>query len=211
MVDFLDLKLIRNGNQITTSLHRKETATNNVLHFGSFHPGHTRRGIPTGQFLRLRCNCSQMEDFKKHARDLTERLRVRGYPRKVISKAFQKALHSERNDLLKPRIRLEDTSLRLITPYNNRWNQIRQLLYQHWTILKSDLKLNSLIPSTPLLTAKRSRNLKDILTQSLFTRPRGKRNKRQEYIGSFPCGLCGPDDTGIEETNPEKLFYDLLS
>ncbi|XP_056397116.1 uncharacterized protein LOC130291827 isoform X2 [Hyla sarda] len=190
MVDFLDLKLIRNGNQITTSLHRKETATNNVLHFGSFHPGHTRRGIPMGQFLRLRHNCSQMEDFKKHARDLMERLRVRGYPKKVISKAFQKALHSERNDLLKPRTRLEDTSLRLITPYNNQWNQIRQLLYQHWTILKSDSKLNSLIPSTPLLTAKRSRNLKDILTQSHFTRPRGKRNKRLEYIGSFPCGEC---------------------
>ncbi|XP_056396578.1 uncharacterized protein LOC130291625 isoform X1 [Hyla sarda] len=131
-----------------------------------------------------------MEDFRRHARDLTERLRVRGYPKKVISRAFQKALHSDRNELLKPRTRLEDTSLRLTTPYNNQWNQIRQLLHQHWTILKSDLKINPLIPTIPLLTAKRARNLKDILTQSHFARSRGKRNRKQEYIGSFPCGEC---------------------
>ncbi|XP_056396579.1 uncharacterized protein LOC130291625 isoform X2 [Hyla sarda] len=152
-----------------------------------------------------------MEDFRRHARDLTERLRVRGYPKKVISRAFQKALHSDRNELLKPRTRLEDTSLRLTTPYNNQWNQIRQLLHQHWTILKSDLKINPLIPTIPLLTAKRARNLKDILTQSHFARSRGKRNRKQEYIGSFPCGVYRPDDTGTEETNSEAFFHNFAS
>lgn len=35
-------------NWITTTLHRKETTTNSLLHFSSFHPYHLKKGVPTG-------------------------------------------------------------------------------------------------------------------------------------------------------------------
>ncbi|XP_069599809.1 uncharacterized protein [Ranitomeya imitator] len=51
-VDFLDLKVMKVGNQIQTKIFRKTTATNNFLHFSSFHPQHLRDNLPKGQFLR---------------------------------------------------------------------------------------------------------------------------------------------------------------
>ncbi|XP_071989323.1 uncharacterized protein [Engystomops pustulosus] len=67
-----------------TPARRKQTATNSLLSFTSFHPKHLRQSIPVGQFLRLRRNCSDIADFRKHAKDLTGRFRARGYPKKVL-------------------------------------------------------------------------------------------------------------------------------
>ncbi|XP_071989322.1 uncharacterized protein [Engystomops pustulosus] len=66
-----------------TPARRKQTATNSLLSFTSFHPKHLRQSIPVGQFLRLRRNCSDIADFRKHAKDLTGRFRARGYPKKT--------------------------------------------------------------------------------------------------------------------------------
>ncbi|XP_077155686.1 differentially expressed in FDCP 6 homolog [Ranitomeya variabilis] len=74
-VDFLDLKVSIDRNRIATTLFQKRTATNNLLHFESFHPAHLRRGIPNGQFLRLRRNCTHTEDFRTESRQLTNRFR----------------------------------------------------------------------------------------------------------------------------------------
>lgn len=49
-VEFLDLRLRIKEDRVVTSLFRKSTATNSLLHFSSFHPGHAKTGIPTGQF-----------------------------------------------------------------------------------------------------------------------------------------------------------------
>lgn len=62
-----------------TGLHRKSAATNNLLHFSSFHSKHLRKGIPKGQFLRIRRNCSDEKDFKETAANLTDRFCTRGY------------------------------------------------------------------------------------------------------------------------------------
>ncbi|XP_077155597.1 uncharacterized protein LOC143818042 [Ranitomeya variabilis] len=91
-------------NRIYTTLFRKGTATNNLLHYSSFHPGHLRNSIPKSQFLRLRRNCSQLPDFQVEARSLTNRLRERGYPRRIISSAFEYSRQKPREEALKPRV-----------------------------------------------------------------------------------------------------------
>ncbi|XP_071983969.1 uncharacterized protein [Engystomops pustulosus] len=103
-VEFLDLKIGKNGTRLVTSLFRKPTATNNLLSFASFHPKHLRTSIPVGQFLRVRRNCCDDMDFRTQAKDLTERFQARGYPKKVISKAFIRARDSDRKTLLEPQI-----------------------------------------------------------------------------------------------------------
>ncbi|XP_069618482.1 uncharacterized protein [Ranitomeya imitator] len=103
-VDFLDLKLSIDQNRITTTLFRKQTASNNLLHFESFHPAHLRKGIPKGQFLRLRRNCSRREDFLTESRHLTNRFRERGYPRRTISGAFEFSKGKTREEALRPRV-----------------------------------------------------------------------------------------------------------
>ncbi|XP_072007089.1 uncharacterized protein [Engystomops pustulosus] len=108
-VDFLDISISYNHPTLTTSLFRKQTATNNLLHFSSFHPRHLKNGIPTGQFLRLKRNCSDQSDFRRHARELTHRFQERGYPQKIISGAFTRAKLSERKDLLQTKSRTMDS------------------------------------------------------------------------------------------------------
>ncbi|XP_075207802.1 uncharacterized protein LOC142312700 [Anomaloglossus baeobatrachus] len=81
-VDFLDLKLSLEGSRIATDLFRKPTSTNSFLHYSSFHPEHLRRGIPKGQFLRLRRNCSNNVEFCEQSKELTRRFQARGYPKK---------------------------------------------------------------------------------------------------------------------------------
>ncbi|CAJ0954784.1 unnamed protein product [Ranitomeya imitator] len=81
-VEFLDLKVSLAGPNVVTTLYRKPTATNSLLHYSSFHPRHLKNGIPTGQFLRLKKKCSLISDFQDEARILTDRFRYRGYPKK---------------------------------------------------------------------------------------------------------------------------------
>ncbi|XP_077149389.1 uncharacterized protein LOC143812038 [Ranitomeya variabilis] len=47
-IDFLDIKLIVKDNRVSSCLYRKPTATNNLLHYSSFHPAHLKNGIPKG-------------------------------------------------------------------------------------------------------------------------------------------------------------------
>ncbi|CAJ0959331.1 unnamed protein product [Ranitomeya imitator] len=77
-VEFLDLKLSLEGLYVVTTLYRKPTATNSLLHYSSFHPRHLKNGIPTGQFLRLKINCSLMSDFHSEDKKLMDRFRHRG-------------------------------------------------------------------------------------------------------------------------------------
>ncbi|XP_077113033.1 uncharacterized protein LOC143768226 [Ranitomeya variabilis] len=87
-IEFLDLKLSVMETRIVTTLYRKPTATNSLLHFTSFHPQHLKRGIPKGQFYRVKRNCSRVGDFEEHSRELTTRFRERGYPHKITTKAY---------------------------------------------------------------------------------------------------------------------------
>lgn len=70
-VSFLDLSIkIESDNTITTILCRKRLAGNSTLHASSQHPKHLRKGIPTGQYLRIRRNCTHFLDFQREAEEI---------------------------------------------------------------------------------------------------------------------------------------------
>ncbi|CAJ0966974.1 unnamed protein product [Ranitomeya imitator] len=204
---FLDLRISTEGNRLVTDLFRKPTATNSLLQYQSFHPQHTRMGIPTGQFLRVRRNCTTDESFRQQARDLSLRFQQRGYPRRVISKAFQRAQSSDQASLLVSRPRLQDSTVRFITEYSTNWNQVRHILTKNWDILTSDSQTVACVSPRPLMTAKRASNLRDILTRSHFSRPVMNLNRGIRLRGSFPCG----DSTICPYMPPTKdLFHNPL-
>ncbi|XP_077136835.1 uncharacterized protein LOC143810080 [Ranitomeya variabilis] len=169
-VDFLDLKITAKDNRINTTLFRKKTATNSVLHYSSFHPNHLRNSIPKGQFLRVRRNCSTTTDFQNESRQLTNRFLERGYPRRAISRAFENARQKPREEVLKVQPRANKDQLSLVTRYNNQWDDVRRLMNDNWGILLSDSRLRTLVPNGPKMVARRARNLKDHLSRSHFRR-----------------------------------------
>ncbi|XP_069601617.1 uncharacterized protein [Ranitomeya imitator] len=103
-IEFLDIRLSLERSSIICTLYRKPTSTNSLLHYSSFHPQHLKNGIPKGQFLRLKRNCSKEAEFVQQSRDLSERFKRRGYPQKSISKAYQYARQQDRKSLFKKKI-----------------------------------------------------------------------------------------------------------
>ncbi|XP_053556264.1 condensin complex subunit 3 [Bombina bombina] len=74
-ITFLDLKIKKQNGAIHTEVFRKDTATNSLLHH---HPNKLKDGIPVGQFLRLKRNCSTEASFERQAAELAGRFRVSG-------------------------------------------------------------------------------------------------------------------------------------
>ncbi|MEE6528173.1 hypothetical protein FKM82_030177 [Ascaphus truei] len=56
--------------------------------------------IPTGQFQRLRRNCSSLEEFDHQAKDMTERFLERGHSMGSVQWAYKKARMVPREQLL---------------------------------------------------------------------------------------------------------------
>ncbi|CAJ0927374.1 unnamed protein product [Ranitomeya imitator] len=207
-VDFLDIKLTLEGNRVSSCLYRKSTATNNLLHYSSFHPVHLKNGIPKGQFLRLHRNCSSSDDFLRLAGDLTTRFISRQYPRKIVSRGFQAAKQRDRLSLFGRQERESVQPLSLITIYNNQWSDVYRILNKNWNILLSEPKLVSHITPSPKIVARRATNLKDQLCHSHYQRPKSKLRTGQRIRGTFPCGGCNVCQFMIAQ---EEISIDVLS
>ncbi|KAG8558012.1 hypothetical protein GDO81_016818 [Engystomops pustulosus] len=68
--------------------------------------------------------------------------------------------------------------------------EIRKILEQNWGILQSDTRLIPYITEKPNITARRARNITDILTSSPFQRPPVSLGRGYGWKGSYPCGEC---------------------
>ena len=90
-VSFLDTLVIKDDNTLYTSLYTKPTDANNFLHFDSAHSTHCKKGIPCGQFLRIRRICAKDRYFLHHAFLKAAHFRTRGYPLDLIAEGLRKA------------------------------------------------------------------------------------------------------------------------
>ncbi|XP_077106162.1 uncharacterized protein LOC143764461 [Ranitomeya variabilis] len=81
---------------------------------------HKDVGNPPGQFLRIKRICTSTEDFELRASEMMNRFRERGYSRRCLKKAYNRARNTGRHQLLySPRTDKPDTQLGMITcPYS---------------------------------------------------------------------------------------------
>ncbi|XP_077112960.1 uncharacterized protein LOC143768157 [Ranitomeya variabilis] len=159
----------------------------------SSHPISTVCGIPVGQFLRAQRICSDDINFERQAMDLTRRFTERGYSKRMIKRGYLRAAKTSRNQLL-----YKDSSMakaqdppeqvRFISTYNNKWNELKEIVLKHWKVLQADSTLRHCLPDRPSFVAKRSSNLKDTLVHSHYERKKNKKNMGR--FGFFPCGFC---------------------
>ncbi|CAJ0934826.1 unnamed protein product [Ranitomeya imitator] len=190
----ITLRVQENG-EIYTDMYRKETSVNALLHSSSSHPPSTIRAIPIGQFLRARRICASDSSFERQAVDLGERFRQRGYSRRTVKRGYLRAKHTRRNDLLVERDKTKamawENQPRFISTFNHRWEEMRRIFDKHWSVLTTDLMLRDCLSTRPLMTARRSNNIKDLLVHSHYvakTQDPFKAGKQKS--GFFPCGDC---------------------
>lgn len=180
-VNFLDITLRGNPTtgKVETSLYRKPTAGNTLLHADSYHTPHTIAAVPYGELIRARRSCSENCDFIVEKEVIKNRLRRIGYKDKMLEKAEKPINGVVRLDLLKDKDPNSDTvvnsSLVFSTPYNKDLNEIRKIIFKHVPILNSNDKLSTVREGGVKMMAKRNGTLGDALSPSLFFLPASHR------------------------------------
>lgn len=166
-INFLDVTVAIEGNELTTKLYRKPTDLQQYLHYGSDHPRHCKNGIPYSQAHRYKRICKNETDFDDSARNLKKVLEEQKYPPRIIDDAIQKAKCLSRADLLgdhPPKFDTERTNLCLT--YSTNYPNVNSILKRHYNILEQSARLKRAFPSAPGVIYRRSRSLRDTLVNA---------------------------------------------
>ena len=173
-VNFLDVWAIKGENgYLRTDLYTKPTDSNNYLHYYSAHPGHCKRGIPLGQFLRLRRICSEDRAFLRHSIDKAKHLVRRNYPVEVVTQAFEKAWKKNRHELLTNKMRDredKDNPNILVTTYNPGFKALKDIVRENWDILGRSCSTREIHEKGTLIAHRRPKNLRDLLVRAKLPR-----------------------------------------
>lgn len=172
-VHFLDTTVyLDESRRIRTTLYRKPTDKNLLLHYDSHHPLHVKRGIIYAQALRYKRIISDPAHLVEELRFLKRVFLARKYPMRLIQTQFNKAKLIPRKTLLtdRPRPSLRQTTgplckLPFGPPTHHTMKQhIRHSWNRH---LVGHTKRQSVIwPHPPRFITKRGPNLKDTLVRA---------------------------------------------
>lgn len=190
-INFLDLKITKDDHgNLHTSIFRKATDRNTVLHADSFHPPWLIENIPYGQIQRLRRICNSDKDFISQSMNMQQRFIQRGYSPQLLNQAHNRALLSERTELLASKTKQPPTQKPyFVTRYSKEAAQIKHIIKRNWDIILSDPLLREVFPEPPGVSFKRAPTIKDKLVRSYLPAPRPKTWLSRQN-GNFRCGHC---------------------
>ena len=185
-ITFLDIRLFLTPFCLSTSVHYKETDSHCYLRYSSSHPKTCRDSIPFSQLMRLRRLCSEETLFRQEAHKMIDFFKIRGYPNRILKKAYKKALDTSRNTSLKPKTRTQDDENckrpKLVVTYHPHIKPLVDEVKSHFQILLQDPDTKEAFPQPPLIVYRRARNIRDYLVRS-----RMPRALPSNSIGTFPC------------------------
>ncbi|XP_019616014.1 PREDICTED: uncharacterized protein LOC109463602 [Branchiostoma belcheri] len=189
-IHFLDVTISISEGSFATDLYTKPTDKHQYLLRSSSHPTHCKRGIPFGQFLRVRRICSDEPKYRERAQQLKEHFQKRGYEDTLLDEAAQRALRRPRKELLGPKKTQPTPQDRpvLVTTYNPHLPPINNILRKYWNILQLSPRTRDIFKDPPLIAYRRNKNLRDSLVRARI--PKENKNFITKNIpsGSYPCG-----------------------
>ena len=109
-INFLDVTVIKKGNQLVTDLYIKPTDTHQYLHASLCHVSHCKKSIPFSQTLRLNRICSENTFFDKRCNELEIWLKEQGYSDKLVRGQILKARKFSRSEVLNKQKRMGSKS-----------------------------------------------------------------------------------------------------
>jgi hypothetical protein len=170
--EMLDLTIKIQGGRFLTAPFSKDTASPFYLHANSMHPQATIKSIPYAQLLRLRRNASLTSDFVAPANRLMRTLRLRGFPEKTLSRAYDMAIKIPREQLLLRKDKSNSPysgSIKLIIPFNKNFNSgdIRTTLKELFQEIRSfynEAGWTDPLQATPQIVHKNMKKIGSSLT-----------------------------------------------
>ncbi|XP_041424610.1 uncharacterized protein LOC121395346 isoform X1 [Xenopus laevis] len=207
-IEFLDISLKGTINdKIECDVYMKPIMRNTILRADSCHPKSVLRGIPVGQFLRLRRICTTWDAFQDQAMALWDRLLEREYDTRDIKEAYERAVATSRHDLLSRTSNKKSNSKRakktnnsqrhfnekstlFITPFSSQANQIKKIINRRLEVLRMDPLLDQSVLNNIRYVFKRNRTIASDVSPSLYSHKRtGK--KSNLWLNKNGCYKCG--------------------
>lgn len=84
-VNVLDVTFEKTLSKISTTVYFKPTDRNSYLSIRSGHPPAWIKNIPKGQMLRVRCNCTEQDDYYRQANIRKDKFVQKGYRENAIN------------------------------------------------------------------------------------------------------------------------------
>lgn len=167
---------------LQTKVYFKPTDSHQLLHFHSFHPTHTQKGILKSQLIRFKRLSSFKADYDHSAQTLFDHIRHRGYSTRLFRRYKNGIWH---NRLPPPKPKNTGPTLPIVILYSG----ISQKLGRTWreTITKYPQFKNHNI----IIAYRRNRNLRDILAPSKLKTP-----DRTDTATPTPVAPGPPNGTG---------------
>lgn len=143
-INFLDLKISVKRGRFVTSTYFKPTDRNSYIPVDSCHHGSWLRSVPKGQYMRLKHNCTEPNEFLTQADVLTNRFVEKGYSLESLQVTLGQVAQMNRADLLsdRPPDERRDTppTVPFITTFSTQHFNTKNLIQKHCHILCNDKK-----------------------------------------------------------------------
>ena len=193
-LEFLDpsLKFDKESKQISVDTFVKDT---NSFTYGlpsTCFPKNNIENIPKGVALHLRKIYNSDQKFRKHSAEYQNYLISMDYKPGKVKKKFLDIKKLTREEARKPKLHKTtfSTSCNLITQYNLLLPNLKTIIRNHLPILYSNQQmLDIFLQNTICVTYKKSKNLREILSPSLFPRST-KQNKCSIKECNRKCDIC---------------------
>ena len=208
-VSFLDVMIHKdNKGQIETGLYTKPTDAHMYLHYNSYHPVHQKKSIPYSQAIRLRRICSTDIRLKEATDRLYKNLTKRGYPKKLVKQAIDRASRLDRKTLLNSEKQPETTEngpIPFIITHNPKNPPISKILTHNRRILASSGDTKYLLDRKFLLVNKRAKNLRQTLVRTDNRPPTIPNGSGPCQKPCTTCPFMKPSTTVICWTTKESI------
>ena len=211
-IAFLDTMIsIDSDGFLQTDIYHKPNTVNQLLSPRSAHPSFVTRSSVYSLALRLKRICSKEEWFEKAAKELEEKLRVRGYKKAVVEAGIAKARAVSRLDAIKKvemtRGEGSERQHRLIIEYDRRsCPALATILKNNYDAAtagpRGDSRFQTWFPKVPKPVYKRGTNIKQLLCRSklpparnINTRASARENQRgitrcNKGLNRNTCSFC---------------------
>lgn len=190
-INFLDILIKKEQDKLSTDLYRKPTDRNTLLHGKSFHPTNLKKSLPISQLSRVRRICSSEDSYAKHSDDMVKRFRDREYQEDWVQNAVERFKNVNQKDCLEMR-RTNSDSHRPICAiqFSPLGNSFKEIVQQHWHILKSDPNLKTVFNDPPRIVYKRAPNLRDQIVRADLPPEQPSHFLSNIPPGNYKCGSC---------------------
>ena len=164
---FLDTFVFKEENKLKTKVYHKPTDNKQYLLYTSCHPKQQKDAIPFSLLIRARRICNKMKDFEIEAKRIVNTLRKRKYPENLLEKAVSRSLTLNREELLKPKEKKEDTRIRYIITYNPRNPRMTDITQQHIHLL-AKMRKNPITHENIQTVFRKANNLRDLVISGIL-------------------------------------------